>query len=503
MMRNSFAIGRRAILFCLVSAASLAPLADADAQEAKKSPKATLVRAARLVDVKVGKILEDRGVWIEGDRIKEVGPIADVRKHAPRDVEEIDLNDVTILPGLIDCHTHLLTNFSKEMGDDTNMLLAVAQLGTTRAPCSAWRWRERTWRRASRQCATWAIRASMAMWPCARRSRPAGSSGRGLLPPHERLSAVGGQFGNLVPEAQKLIEQEYVAISGVEEARRAVRQAFYDGADCIKVIVDTGPRMLSLDELKVIVEETHRVKKKVAAHVASDQAARIAALAGVDSIEHAYTVPDDVLKIMADKHIFLVPTDFPAVESYATPPVPAEMAAGIQRFIDANHDRLRRAIKLGVPIATGSDTYFQTPGKSARPGESRDASLPCRGRHDPSPGPPRGHRRRRRVARHGRPDWLDRGRQVRRPDRRTRQPPRRYRCARARELRDEGGYRRASSVNRPAAVPTGRQISAIVPATLPVMGTYRRGASTSRVYPVGAVPFGEPRRCSRGRWENP
>ena len=122
----------RAILFCLVSAVSPALLADADAQEAKKSPKASLVRAARLVDVKAGKILEDRGVWVEGDRIKEVGPIADVRKHAPRDVEEVDLGDVTILPGLIDCHTHLLMNFSKQMGDDANMLLTVAQLGTTR-----------------------------------------------------------------------------------------------------------------------------------------------------------------------------------------------------------------------------------------------------------------------------------------------------------------------------------------------------------------------------------
>jgi imidazolonepropionase-like amidohydrolase len=178
------------------------------------------------------------------------------------------------------------------------------------------------------------------------------------------LSAPGGQFGGLTPEAQKLIEQEYMAISGVEEARRAVRQAFYDGADCIKVIVDTGPRMLSLEEMNVVVDEAHRVKKKVAAHVAGDQAARIAAEAGVDSIEHAYNVPDDVLKIMAEKHI---------------------------------------------------------------------------------------------AARHGGPDWLDRGRQVRRPDRRTRQPPRRYRCARARELRDEGGCRRASSVNRPLGVPAGRR----------------------------------------------
>src|SRR5215210_5946721 len=79
------------------------------------------------------------------------------------------------------------------------------------------------------------------------------------------LSAAGGQFGGVQAETQKNIEQEYVAISAPEEARRAVRQAIYDGADCIKVIVDTGPRIVSLDEMKVIVEEAHRVRRKVAA----------------------------------------------------------------------------------------------------------------------------------------------------------------------------------------------------------------------------------------------
>ena len=69
--------------------------------------------------------------------------------------------------------------------------------------------------------------------------------------------------------------------------------------------------------MKAIVEEAHRVHKKVAAHAIGDDATRIAAEAGVDSIEHAYFVPDDVLKMMAAKKIFLVPTDYP-VEFYAS-----------------------------------------------------------------------------------------------------------------------------------------------------------------------------------------
>jgi imidazolonepropionase-like amidohydrolase len=185
------------------------------------------------------------------------------------------------------------------------------------------------------------------------------------------LSAAGGQFRSLSPEAQKLIEQEYVAVSGVEEARRAVRQAFYDGADCIKVIL-SGPSVLSLDEMKVIVEEAHGANRKVAAHAIGDKATRIAAEAGVDSIEHAYTVSDDVLKMMAEKGIFLVPTDSipdAYVESHFNGRHPTQEErsreeAQVKRFTEASRSRLRRAVKAGVRIAAGSDMYVIWPGKT-------------------------------------------------------------------------------------------------------------------------------------------
>lgn len=161
-------------------------------------------------------------------------------------------------------------------------------------------------------------------------------------------------------------------VSGVEEARRAVRQAFYDGADCIKVIVNTGPRVVSLEEMKVIVEEAHRVGRKVAAHAIGDLATRIAAEAGVDSIEHAYTIPDDVLRVMAEKKIFLVPTDYPA-EFYiplfrptgpATPEQIKQAEEEARQFASNNNKRLARAVKAGVRIAAGSDEYYQEQGKT-------------------------------------------------------------------------------------------------------------------------------------------
>jgi imidazolonepropionase-like amidohydrolase len=103
--------------------------------------------------------------------------------------------------------------------------------------------------------------------------------------------------------------------------------------------------VLSLEEMKVIVEEAHRANRRVAAHATDgDAAALIAAEAGVDSIEHAYTISEKVLNLMAEKKIFLVPTDTPGVARYQA--------------------RIQRAVKAGVRIAIGSDVYYQYAGKT-------------------------------------------------------------------------------------------------------------------------------------------
>jgi imidazolonepropionase-like amidohydrolase len=183
------------------------------------------------------------------------------------------------------------------------------------------------------------------------------------------LAAQGGQFGPLIPAAQDLIEQEYVVIHGPESARQAVRQALYDGATCIKVIVNGSPANVTLDEMKAIVEEAHLNKVRVAAHAIGDNATRVAAEAGADSIEHAYVVTDDVLKMMADKHIFLVPTDG-TVKTFVDMSIGTRQASDSERaaiekqfapFVKRSQERLQRAIKFGVPIAAGSDMYLSMP----------------------------------------------------------------------------------------------------------------------------------------------
>lgn len=331
--------------------------------------KRTAIKAARMLDVKSGNVIKNAVVLIENGRITDAGEALAI----PAGTEIIDLGSAMLMPGLIDSHTHLLQNYDPSLqGDDPNMILTVTQMGTTkRALLGAAMGREmlEAGFTAVRDVGNSGVNGDVALRDAIREGWVVGPR---MVVSTRALSAAGGQFGNVTPEVQKILDQEYVIVSGVEEARKAVRQAFYDGADCIKVIVNTGPRVLSLEEMKVIVEEAHRVNKKVAAHAIGDLATRISAESGVDSIEHAYTVPDDVLKMMAEKKIYLVPTDYPA-EFYfdAFPPPPGltpdqikQQKEGAAQFAASNQKRLERAVKAGVRIAAGSDEYYQIPGKT-------------------------------------------------------------------------------------------------------------------------------------------
>ena len=361
-MKNRKRPGARAALLPLLLLAVLSAVAAAQNPAASPRPRRTAVRAARMLDVRSGNVVQNAVVLVENGRITAAGAGLAV----PEGAEVIDLGGATLLPGLIDAHTHLLQNYDKTVGgDDPNMILTVTQLGNTRrALLGAALGREmlEAGFTAVRDLGNSGLNGDAALRDAIRAGWVTGPR---LVASTRALSAAGGQFGNVSAETQKILENEYAVVSGVEEARRAVRQAFYDGADVIKVIVSTGPRALSLEEVKTIVEEAHRVGRRVAAHAIGDQATRVAAEAGVDSVEHAYTIPDDALRMMAEKKIYLVPTDFPD-EFYLppnlTPEQRAQALANIKRFTSGSRERLARAVKMGVRVAAGSDSYYAVPG---------------------------------------------------------------------------------------------------------------------------------------------
>jgi imidazolonepropionase-like amidohydrolase len=337
------------------------------AERTAENKQIVAIRAARVIDGKGETTLKDGVVLVEGEKITAVGSGLAI----PSKAKVIDLADATLLPGLIDAHTHLLSEMdgSNLSLQDMEMLRIVATQSTAeRALLGAKLGREdlEAGITTVRDLGNSGWNGDVALRRAIERGWVLGPR---MVTSTRALAAQGGQFGELTQAAQKLIEEEYVTIRGAESARQAVRQALYDGAGCIKVIVNGSPANVTLDEMKAIVDEAHITGVKVAAHAIGDKATRIAAEAGVDSIEHAYVVSDDALKIMVEKHIFLVPTDgtlktFVDMSFGARQPSENERAEREKEFapfVKREQDRLKRAVKMGVPIATGSDMYLSMP----------------------------------------------------------------------------------------------------------------------------------------------
>jgi imidazolonepropionase-like amidohydrolase len=185
------------------------------------------------------------------------------------------------------------------------------------------------------------------------------------------LAPTGGQFGPLAPELAGLIDLEYAVINGSVEGRKAVRQAIYEGADVIKVVVKEGAASLDLEELKGIVAEAHSASRKVAVHAYDDAAARVAADASVDSIEHGYSLSEATLRLMAQKGIWLVPSDLTARAGVGIDSKGHQLSLEEVRSLEAHwrervrtsQERLQLAKRLKVPLAAGSDVFFPIDGR--------------------------------------------------------------------------------------------------------------------------------------------
>lgn len=320
------------------------------------------IRAARMLDVRAGTMVSNPVVVIEGDVIRAVGKDIAV----PPGARQFDLGDATLLPGLIDAHTHLLQNFP-----------------AWRSSCDAQCGLEIRRRTTADKVLVGAAMAREDLQSGFTTVRDLGASGmNGDIALRDAINlgrvpgprmVVSTRALTIAPEDSNATsgEPQQVYLTSVEDARRAVRQALQDGADCIKIIISVGKQVMPLEEVQAIVEQAHHAGKKVAAHAVGDPATRIAAQAGVDSIEHAYrNLPDDVLEMMVAKHIFLVPTDLLLADvmelQYHDQPQDerARTELRIRPLMEQDRARLRRAIQAGVRIAAGSDQYLFRPGRT-------------------------------------------------------------------------------------------------------------------------------------------
>jgi imidazolonepropionase-like amidohydrolase len=342
----------------------LAGLLVCSAAAEAQTPRDTLpavIRAGKLFDSETGTWLGAREILVTGGHITAVAE----RVDRPANARIIDLTKYTVLPGLIDAHIHLL-NLENPVGGIS--LEGVRQLVIEGLPLRALHAaaRARTFLQAGittvRDLGNSGRFGDVALRDAINDGSVDGPrmivSGPGLAP-------VGGQFPGLKPEYQHLAADEYRIVRGPEDAAEAVRENVTFGAQVIKIYSNNTPNpgYLTLEEIRAIVAAAKMHGVRVAAHATNDAAVYRAALAGVNSIEHAYQVADSTLALMAKNGVTLVATDIDSLTilryiSLQNPTAPALNPAQIQGFLKGARDRLMRAIKAGVTITAGSDNYL-------------------------------------------------------------------------------------------------------------------------------------------------
>jgi imidazolonepropionase-like amidohydrolase len=340
----------------------------------------TLVKAGRLLDPLTGNVLSPAAVLIEGGKIKEVGSPTQVQPHAPAGAKIIDLGSATLLPGLIDSHTHLLLDVvvppeaerARHLNGDfaPALLLAIVESPSKRVLLGAQLAREdlESGFTTVRNLGHSGIDGDVALRDAIKAGRVPGprmlASGRKLITPGSYLQSLNPAL------AESIMEQEFIRIAGADAARQAVRQNVFYDVDVIKVTVDDD---LTVAEMKAIVEEAHHQHLKVATHAASVGAIQTAIDGGADSIEHGNEVTDEQLKAMREKGIFLdiTPTFWNGFYTKITEPSivmsrerKSQLAASDDRRQKTVASFTQRILQSGVKFAAGSDMCWFYPGKT-------------------------------------------------------------------------------------------------------------------------------------------
>ena len=345
---------------------SLLPFILGLALAAQAPPRLLAVKAAHLVDVAAGKVVDDPVVLIEGDRIQAVGS----RLPIPKGAEVVDLGGATLLPGLIDCHVHL----TSEPGDFVDMTfrrgpIDAAISGTANARRTLEAGFTTVRNLASPEFADVALRNAV---------------NRGEIPGPRILAAtlaIGstGGHNDFVGYSPTLRFDETKGIAdGVDEIRKLVRLEVKRGADVIKVMATSGVMSeeggvggpeYSQEELDALVQEAAMWGKKVAAHAHGAEGIKRAVRAGVASIEHGSLIDDEGIQLMKARGTYLVAdiyNDDYILAEYGKKGYPASVLEKERSIGLLQRQNFQKAVRAGVKIAFGTDAGIYPHGWNAK-----------------------------------------------------------------------------------------------------------------------------------------
>ncbi len=332
---------------------------------AQPSAKRTVVRAGKLLDVKSGKVQANQIVVIEGEKIVSVGPASEI-KVSPTDTL-IDLSNATVLPGLIDAHTHL--TFNPHFGYET-LAISVPREALTGAHNA----------RVTLEAGFTTVRNVGARGYSDVALRDAINAGDvpgpRMLVSGPALSITGGHCDN------DLLPYEYHASSdgaadGVEQVQHKTREIIKYGADLIKVCAtggvlskgdDPNASQYTLEEMKAIVADAHRLGRKVAAHAHGAQGVIWASEAGVDSVEHGHLMNDAAIATLKKNGTYLVPTLYLVDwqrEHAAQANLPEYAKLKMEMVSAAGKQNAKKAFEAGVKIGLGTDAAVYPHGLNA------------------------------------------------------------------------------------------------------------------------------------------
>ncbi len=342
-MLTKFFIGLSIFISCLI------PLANA---------QMLAIKADRLLDVRSGKIQSSVVVLINNGKIEAINP-----KSLPEDIEVIELGDHTLLPGLIDTHTHITADYFT--GNDWTT-------AAVRQTAPDWALQGVKFAREILESGFTTVRDLGAQpgFPdvALMRAIEAGHiSGPDIWPAGHAISITGGHcdWTGFAPGVMELGPEAGIA-DGVDEAMKAVRYQAKHGVRVIKVCAtggvfsfsqnaEIGAQQYSGAELEAIVSEAHKLGLKVAAHAHGTEGINAAVRAGVDSIEHGSILNEESVKLMKERGTFLVPQAYLS-EFELAPDTPASTVAKSEYLNPLIADSFNLAYKAGVKMAFGSDS---------------------------------------------------------------------------------------------------------------------------------------------------